>query len=264
MLNLARRQLERSAVFPAVAGAMLAAFQFILCAVVASMDIQGAFAQMTQFAPPIFRTMIEQTLMGGSPAGVLAFGWNHPVTHALLAAAAIALPARAIAGEVETGAIELNLAQPLSRGEYFGAHLLFGIAALAGVLALGLAGTLVGQLAFSLEGFGWRLAPLFAGMLLLQLAIYGITLLASSMGREAGRVALAGVFVAVLSYLVNAVATLWSKAEFAKPFSLHGYFDPREILLKDHLAASAVAVPGAVAAIAIGFAFARFKARDLP
>ena len=264
MHNLVRRQLERNAAFLAVAGAMLAVFEFILCAVVASVDVQGAFGQMTQFAPPIFRTMIEQTLMGGSPAAVLAFGWNHPVVHALLSAVAIALPARAVAGEVESGVIELVLAQPLSRARYFGAHLLFGAGALAAVLALGLAGTLVGQLVFSLEPFGWRLLPLFAAMLLLQLAIFGITLLASSMGREAGRVALVGVLVAVLSFLVNAVATLWTKAEFAKPFSLHGYFDPREILLKDHLSAASVVVLGGVAALAIGFAFERFHRRDLP
>ena len=264
MRNLIRRQLERNLAFLCVAGAMLAAFEFILCAVVASVDVQGAFGQMTQFAPPVFRTMIEQTLMGGSPAGVLAFGWNHPVVHALLSAVAIALPARAVAGEIESGVIEAVLAQPVSRARYFGAHLLFGAGALAAVLALGLAGTVAGQLVFSLESFGWRLAPLFAAMLLLQLAIYGITLLASAMGREAGRVALVGVFAAVLSFLVNAVATLWSKAEFAKPFSLHAYFDPREILLKDHLGAAPVLVLGAVAALTIGLAFAQFNRRDLP
>ena len=264
MPNLIRRQLERNLAFLCVAGAMLAVFEFILCAVVASVDVQGAFGQMTQFAPPVFRTMIEQTLMGGSPAGVLAFGWNHPVVHALLSAVAIALPARAVAGEIESGVIELVLAQPVSRARYFGAHLLFGAGALAAVLALGLAGTVIGQLVFSLESFGWRLAPLFLAMLLLQLAIYGITLLASSMGREAGRVALVGVFAAVLSFLVNAVATLWSKAEFAKPFSLHAYFDPREILLKEHLGAAPILVLGGVALVTIGLAYARFNRRDLP
>jgi len=264
MPNLVRRQLERNAAFLGVAGAMLAAFEFILCAVVASVDVQGAFGQMTQFAPPVFRTMIEQTLMGGSPAGILAFGWNHPVVHALLSAVAIALPARAIAGEIESGVIELVLAEPVSRARYFCSHLLFGTGAIAAVLALGVAGTVIGQVVFSLEGFGWRLVPLFLAMLLLQLAIYGITLLASAMGREAGRVALVGVFVAVLSFLVNAVATLWSKAEFAKPFSLHGYFEPRDILLKGELGAAPVLVLGGVALVAIGLAFARFNRRDMP
>src|SRR6185436_19784755 len=115
MPEIVRRQLERNWIFLAVAALMLGGFEFLLCAVVASVDVQGAFNQMTQFAPPIFRTMIEQNLMGGSPAGVLAFGWNHPVVHALLSAVAITLADRAIAGEVENGAIELVLSQPLSR-----------------------------------------------------------------------------------------------------------------------------------------------------
>ena len=264
MLNVVRRQLERNWIFLAVAALMLGGFEFLLCAVVASMDIQSAFNQMTQFAPPVFRTMIEQNLMGGSPAGVLAFGWNHPVVHALLSAVAITLGARAIAGEVENGAIELVLSQPVSREEYFAAHLLFGLCALSAVLVAGLLGTAIGQVAFSLEAFGSRLAVLFLNMLLLQLAIYALTLLASAFGREAGRVALVGVLVAVLSFLINAIATLWSKAEFAKPFSLHGYFDPRQILVQDHLATSSVAILAAIAAIATAAAFIRFTNRDLP
>ena len=264
MLNIIRRQLERNWIFLAAAALMLAGFEFLLCAVVASVDVQGAFNQMTQFAPPIFRTMIEQNLVGGSPAGVLAFGWNHPVVHALLSAVAITLAARAIAGEVENGAIELVLSQPVSRERYFAAHLLFGVCALSAVLAAGLLGTAIGQLAFSLPGFGSRLAALFLNMLLLQLAIYALTLLASAFGREAGRVALVGVLVAVLSFLINAVATLWNKAEFAKPFSLHGYFDPRQILVQDHLTIASVAVLVAIAAVATAAAFVRFKQRDFP
>lgn len=265
MNNLVRRQLERNGIFLAVVLVLLAAFQVLICAVVSSMDVQGAFNQMVQFAPPIFRTMIEQNLMGGSPAGVLAFGWNHPVVHALLTAVAITLAARAIAGEVENGAIELVLAQPLSRARYFAAHALFALGALSAAIAAGLAGTVIGQWAFSVPAFGLsRLGALFANLLLLQLAIYALTLLASAFGREAGRVALVGVLVAVLSFLVNAIAMLWSKAEFAKPFSLHGYFDPRVILVQDRLAVSSVVVLAAVAAIAMGAAFVRFERRDLP
>jgi ABC-type transport system involved in multi-copper enzyme maturation permease subunit len=265
MLNIARRQLERSWIFLLACALVLGGFEFLLCAMVASVDVEGAFGEMTKFAPPVFRAMIEQTLMGGSPAAVLAFGWNHPVAHALLSAVAITLAARAIAGEVENGAIELVLAQPVSRAQYFGAHVLFGLCALSAVLAAGLLGTAVGQRVFSLNAFGaGRLAELFLNALLLQLAIYGLTLLASAFGREAGRVALFGVLVAVLSYLVNAIAILWSKAAFLKPYSLHGYFEPREILVQGHLAAGSTLVLAAVAAAAIGLALIRLSRRDLP
>src|SRR5687768_13499681 len=145
----------------------------VLCAVVGSVDTAGAFGQMSQFAPPALRAMLEQNMGGGSPGALLAFGWNHPVAHALLSAVAITLAARAIAGEVENGAIELVMAQPVSRAQYFTVHVLFGIAALAAILLAGLAGTALGQRIWGLEPFGLpRLAALFLNALLLQLSIY--------------------------------------------------------------------------------------------
>ena len=265
MIEIARRQLGRNRVFLAVVAMALAGFEVLLCAVVASVDVENAFGQMLQFAPPVIRAMIEQNLMGGTPAGVLAFGWNHPVVHALLAAVAITLGARAIAGEVENGVIELVLAQPISRGQYFAAHVLFGIAALSVVLAAGVAGTAFGQAVYSLPAFGpAKLAALFVNALLLQLTIYAVTLLASAHGREGGRVALVGVLVAVLSYSINTIATLWGKAEFLRPYSLHHYFDPRAVLVEGQLSAVAVVVLVASAAIAIAAAYGKFARRDLP
>ena len=244
---------------------VLAAFEFVLCAVVASMDVTTALSQITAFAPPLMRAMIEQNMAGGSPAAVLSFGWNHPIAHALPAAVAITLSARAIAGEIETGAIELVLAQPISRAQYFAAHVLFGAGALAAVLGGGMLGTALGEQVFALNAFGAeRYAMLFLNAFLLQFAIYALTLTASAFGRESGRVALIGVLVAVSSLIVNVVGALWSKAEFAKPLSLHNYFDPRDILTLGRLPASSLLILALVAGIAITVAFTRFARRDLP
>ena len=265
MTNIVRRQLERNAVFLFVVTLVLAGFEFVLCAVVASMDTEAALGQMTAFAPPLLRAMIEQNMPGGSPAGVLSFGWNHPIAHALLGAVAITLAARAIAGEIETGAIELVMAQPISRTGYFAAHVSFGAGAIAAVLAGGLLGTALGQQVFSLNAFGMeRLAALFLNAFVLQLAIYALTLAASAAGREAGRAALVGVLFTVLSFLVNVIAALWDKASFAKPWSLHAYYDPREILTQGHLPASSVLILAVFSAVAMTAAFVRFLRRDLP
>jgi ABC-2 type transport system permease protein len=265
MINIARRQLERNWPFLLAVALVLGGFEFLICAMVSSVNVEEVFTQMAAVLPPLFRAMIEQNMPGGTPAGVLSFGWNHPVAHALLAAVAIALAVQAIAREVESGAIELVLAQPISRARYFTAHAAFGTAALAAVLGAGLLGTALGQAVFSLDAFGApRFAALFVNGLLQHLAIYAVTLAASAFGREAGRVALVGVLVAVVSYLVNAVATLWSKAEFAKPYSLHHYFDPREVLVNGHLAAASIVTLGAIALAAMVLAFVRFERRDLP
>ena len=265
MTNLVRRQLERNGLFLLVTALVLATFEFLLCAIVASMDVEAAFNQMLVFAPPLVRAMIEQNMPGGSPAAVLSFGWNHPVAHALLTAVAITLSARAIAGEIENGAIELVMAQPIGRARYFAAHVVFGAAALSAVIAAGLVGTAAGQAAFSVGSFGAnRLSMLFLNALLLQFAIYAVTLAASAFGREAGRVALFGVLVAVVSFLVNTLAVLWSKAQFARPYSLHTYFDPREVLTQGRLSGSSVLVLASIGVVGIAVAFRHFSRRDLP
>jgi hypothetical protein len=86
----------------------------------------------------------------------------------------------------------------------------------------------------------------------------------SSFGREAGRVAILGVLVTIGSFLDNVIATLWNRAAFMKPYSLHTYYDPRNILVDGHLATSSVVVLGVLAFAATAGAFARFLTRDLP
>ena len=265
MRNLFTRLLARNRSFLIACALLLGGFQFILCAIVRSMNLESALEQLLTFAPPIFRSMIEQSVLGGSTAGVLAFGWNHPITHAVMTAVAITLAARAIAGEIETGAIELVLTQPLSRKTYLACHVIFGVTAITIVACAGALGTVIGQRVFELKPFeAQRVAGLLLNMILLQSAIYAITLLVSAWGREAGRVAVIGVLAVVTSYLTNAIATLWPQAAFLHAYSLHNYYDPRSILVKGDLSASSALVLAGSAVVCAVVAFRRFGARDLP
>lgn len=265
MRNILGRLITQHRVFLLLISLLLGVFQFLLCAAVASMNIQSALDQVLMFAPPAMRAMIEQSLLGGSAAGVLAFGWNHPITHALLAAAAIVVGSRAVGGEVEAGTIEMVLAQPISRMRYFASYVLFGVVAITLIAGVGILGTMVGQRVFGLQTFGpWRLLELLAGVVLLQLAILGVTLLLSAFGREAGRIAALAVWLALVSYFLNVMASLWSKTAFLRPYSLHSYYDPRNILVSGTLPAARFGVLLGVAVLTTLLAFARFRARDLP
>ena len=265
MLNIIGRLFLRHRAFLITCAALLGLFQGITAAIISSLDLPGAFDQFLAFAPPAVRALVEQTMPGGSAESILAFTWNHPATHALVTAVAITLAARAIAGEIENGVIELVLAQPVSRVRYFASHLTFAMLAIAAVVIAGLLGGILGQVSFGLPPFAWdRLLRLVASLFLLQMSFYGLTLLFSSFGREAGRVAVLGVLAAIVSFLVNVVALLWNKAAFMKPYSLHTYYDPRAILVDGHLSMSSVLLLGIFALLSIAVAFAQFMRRDLP
>ena len=265
MLNLMRRLYARHRLLVVSTSALLAAFQFVTCAAISSWDLSSAMEGFLQFAPPALRAIVEQTMFGGSVEGIMAFTWNHPVTHALTSVVAIALGSRAIAGEIESGLIELLLSQPVSRGRYFAAHVTFAVVALAVVAISGWVGAAVGQAVFGLPPFAWeRMARLLANLFLLELCFFSLTLLFSSFGREAGRVAALGAFAAIVSLLVHVVADFWNKAAVVKPFSLHTYFDPREILVHGRLSGASVVVLGAFALVALVSAATRFTTRDLP
>jgi len=265
MLNIIRRLALQHRSFLLACGLLLFVFQVVVAAIIASLDLSRTLEGFLMFAPPAIRAIIEQTMPGGSTAGVLAFTWNHPVTHALITAIAITFGARAIAGEIENGAIELILAQPLSRVNYLAAHVLFALMSMAFVVLVGLLGAVVGERAFGLEPFAWdRLLRLSGNLLLLQMSFYSLTLACSAFGREGGRVAVLAVLIAIVSYLDNVIATLWNKAAFMRPYSFHTYYDPREILVNGNLGTWPLAVLGVFTLAAIGVAFARFLTRDLP
>ena len=264
MRNILRRLAGRHRTFLVVTGLVLALFQLLICAIVGSVDLGTAFEQIRTFAPPALLPFLEQSMIR-SPQGMLAFGWSHPITHALVTAVSITLAARAIAGEVEHGAIELILAQPISRARYFAAHVTFGVAAITLITLSGIIGSAMGRQLFDLAPIGiadaWRLT---LSLVLLQGSIYAMTLLLSAFGRENGQVALGGVLLAVVSYLIEVISSMWSKAAFLHPYALHSYYDPRRVLTEGQFPPASITVLTAFILITGTAAFVRFRARDLP
>src|SRR5262245_23994751 len=264
--NLLRHLAARHAPFLVASAALLAAFQFLICAAVGSVDVSGAFEALVRSLPPLLQEIVSSQLFGGFTArGLLAFGWSHPITHALGSAVAIVLAARAVAGESETGAIELLLSQPLSRGAYFAAHVGFALAAIASLSAAGVLGTVIGQGVFGIERFALgSLLRLALDYALLLGAIFGITLVLSAFGREGGRVASAGFLIVLVSYFGEAIGRLWNRAAFIRPWTLHEYFAPNDILVRGVGIARLAAVLGSVLAASLVLTWARFRSRDVP
>jgi ABC-2 type transport system permease protein len=264
--NLLKRLWARHIRFLAVTAAALAGFQFVLCAVVASVDIPRILGELMKNLPPVARTLIEQQLFGGlNAAGLLAFGWNHPIALALGAVVAIPLAVRAGAGEIESGAMELVMSQPISRGRYLGGQIVFALSSLAGMSALAAAGTWIGQKAFALDAVPAKALLLLAvNFLLLQCAWYGMGLLLSVFGREAGRVAFQGFLLILGSYFLQLTAQLWNKAAFLLPFSVNAYYSPRDIIARQAIPVKSLGILIGLGAAGLAAAVWRFHKADLP
>jgi ABC-2 type transport system permease protein len=266
MRNLLRLLAARNAAFVAWSALLLAGFQYLICAAVGSVDVSGALQLVLRSLPPMLQTMIASTMFGGlTPSGLLAFGWNHPIAQAAGTAVAIVLGMRAVAGEAETGALELLLTQPLSRAAWLAAQVGFGFVALALVTAAGLAGTLAGQAVFGLGRFtGVALLRLGLGFLLLQAAWFGVALLVSAFAREGGRVASIVFLVALASYLANVIGHLLEHAAFILPWTLSHYFSPQDILVEGRGQVRPELTLAAVGLAGVVLAWLRFRRRDLP
>ena len=265
MRNLLKRLAARYGPFLGISAAVMAGFQFLICTIVSTLNIPALFTELTKSLPPVAKEFIVQYIGGFGPADLLAFGWNHPIALAVGGAVAIVLAARAVAGEIEAGTLELVLSQPLSRGRYFAGQMVFALSGLAIMAVAGAAATWLGQRVYGLDALGLRaLAHLAANFFLLQAAWFGVTMVVSVFGREAGRVAFTGFLIALLSYLVQVVARMWPAAAFLLPYAPNGYYDPRVILKTGALPARSVAVLGGLAAISAALALGRFRRRDIP
>ena len=266
MGNLIRHLAGRHAVFLAVSGFILGGFEFLISGIVSTVNVSGALQELLKYTPPFMQTIIMEQFLGGlSSKSILAFGWNHPISLALGAAVAIVLASRAVAGEIESGVLELTLSQPISRSRYICAQILFALGSLAAVSLLGAAGTLFGERAYGLDLFpAGVLLKLAFGFFLLQAAWYGIALALSVFAREIGRVATAGFLLALTSYLISVIAKLWKHAAFLLPYSINTYFSPQSVLVDGTLEARAVLILSAVFLVSSGIAFRRFSRRDIP
>jgi hypothetical protein len=92
MLNLLRRLAARHAAFLLICSVLLGLFELLMCAIVSTMNLSGAFNELMKSAPAFLRSMIGEEFLGGlTTRGILAFGWNHPIAQALGTAVAIVL-----------------------------------------------------------------------------------------------------------------------------------------------------------------------------
>jgi ABC-2 type transport system permease protein len=253
--------------FLAFALIVVALFQFLLLRVVTSFDIPPIMQSALQGMPESVRKVVGQDALSMlTVKGTAAFGFNHPLVLVIMAIAAIMIPARHVAGEVETGTLELLLSLPIKRAtlllRLFASTALFLLLIAAAALASSLGSiALFDRLA---ADTALRLAGIACNLWLLFTCVASLALLLSTFGREANKVALRAAGVVLVFYLLHFLSSMWDPLAFTQPFNVFTYFQPTALMSGERsLGLNAAVLAVLIVALVGGSAF-QFDRRDVP
>ncbi|MCC6313826.1 MAG: ABC transporter permease subunit [Thermomicrobiales bacterium] len=247
----------------------IALFEAIQPVVIESFGGAEVMAALIQRLPPALqafaRSRPEFAAVNGLP-GLLSVGFTHPLYLVLAISAVVGFTARTLAGEMESGAIQIPLSRPVSRPAVYLSRVL-GMTLIAGaVAAVGPLGTIAGlQYLGILDHIDQaNFIALFVGSLALLWAIGGLALLGSAAVSTTGRIVGWALALLTVMYFVDYFAAIWSVAKTLRPLSLFAYYDPTDALAhgtvapRNPIVLVAVGVAGTIAGLVV------FVRRDLP
>lgn len=266
---LARRSLARDLVglVALLVGVFL--FEAVQAPVVDAIGGSAGISALMERLPPALRAFARtrpEFLTASSLAGYLSLGFSHPLYLLLGISAVVGYAARAVAGEMDRGTIQLALSRAVSRQQVF-------LSRVAGMVLVALLVTVFGTLGL-LAGYAYsrpvgefalgNLLPLGLATFALLWAVGGLALLGSAAASSAGRVIGWGIGVFVAMYFVDSFAAIWGFVKPLEPLSLLTYYDPALALAAGDAPVSNLLVLGLVGLVATTAGSLVFAGRDLP
>ena len=267
VLTLARHSVRRSRVLLLVMPGVLAGFQVALVVAAGTLYESGTFGGFAALVPPFMRQVLGDALLGFlSFAGVVCFGYFHPMVVASLAGFVIAV-ATEPASEIETRFLDVVLARPLPRAAVLGRSILLLLALPALVIGTMAVATLLGQHALAPPGAvvpSVRLIlSLGVNLWALLLCIGGAALACGAASRRRSTAAGVVGVTALALFFVDYLARIWKPAAAIAWLSPFHYYDAMAMVMGGSLPASHVEALLASALVGIAIAFVVFSRRDL-
>jgi hypothetical protein len=211
---------------------ILTGFQFIFVIMAGEVLQSQAFSQLTALVPPI----VQQALGGlafTSFAGLVSFGYSHPVL-VLAAVEASIFVGSEPAWEVESGVVDLSMARPIPRRVMIARSMLVVTVAAALLVSCMAAGTRLALHAFAPAGAGWPplgvTARLASNLGAVALCFGCLALAVASVAGRRGTVLGTTGLAAIVLYLLNIVAQLWSPARRVAWLSPFHYLNAMPII----------------------------------
>lgn len=264
---LIAHSLARFRTITLVMSAVLAGFQLLMVVAATTLHESGTFNQLGLLVPPVFRQVFgESLLVFMSFAGIVAFGYFHPMVVAALVGLVIAV-ATEPAAEVESRFVDAILARPIRRSKVVSRSVVLIVLLPAVILLAMMAASAAGLRFIAPPGVplpGPRLIASFAlNTWALLVSVGGLVLAAAVTARRRAAVAGASALVAFSLFLLDYLARVWEPARSVAWLSPFHYQDAMAMLMGRGLAAGDVATLLASGGVGIAAAYILFSRRDL-
>lgn len=247
----------------------LFAFEFIQPVAIDSFGNLDQLVSIMDLVPKPFLALMNVTPEVVEEVGLpgfLALGFTHPVYHLLVSAVVIWVAARGVAGEMESGSVQVALARPVSRTQFYLARAGNVVLTALWVAVVASLGVRAGM-AYSKPDGTMETSHFIAQIgasFLLALTIGGVALLSSARADRMGQAVGWAAGFLVVSYVIDYFATLWDFLEPLQPFSIFNYYDPPNALAHGTIAGKDALVLGAVSLGCAAVGWLIFSRRDLP
>lgn len=203
-------------------------------------------------------SLMFESLEGFMATELFSFIWPLMVIFMM-----VSLAASSIAGEAETGTIEIQLAQPVSRIKNFFSQYFAGLIILLTFVLVSVYSIIplaeIFNVEYSVRGYH---SIAILGFLF-GFAVYGISLLFSSFLSEKGKANFMAGGVLILMYVLNIVASLKESLSDLRYFSFFHYFNATEALVRNNVSLNSYLAFGLVGLVSVLLAALWFNKRDI-
>lgn len=213
----------------------LGILQILVLYLITTFDTQLMLNSIVGQMPEKFKMFLNESFFNTLTLnGAAGFGYNHPIVIALIVVNAVNIPVRHISRELESGTIELLLAQPFKRESLILTLWISGLFILGLiVLAAFLSSVYAIQFFHNLSGeIFYRVFQISVNMWLFAAFIMSMSLFICVVSRGGGMTGNISAMIVFVFYLVFVISQLWDELKFTQIFNIFNYYEPSRLMLK--------------------------------
>jgi ABC-type transport system involved in multi-copper enzyme maturation permease subunit len=245
----------------------IALIQFLIIWIFTSFDYAPILEAILNQLPPQMRVLFnEQFMVQLSLSGAAAFGFNHPLVLFNLGIVAIALPSWHIAGEAESGILELHLSYPVKRQTLFTSLWLTVTCLLFLIILSGYFGSILALLLKSRLKFDliFALLKIIINLWILFTVIMSMALWISVRSRDGGKAGTTGAAISLLFYFLFFLGSTWEIPGFIQQLNPFYYYQPQKLMFDQNSFLLNIGVLMGLIIVLFYGGYRQFKFRDVP